>query len=309
MADAKHPVRYTLALALGSSFTLVALFGTGLVGVVVWLGASHLLRDELTHRLSHASGIAALDVDAAQHGRLQGPDDEASDYYQDLRARLRLAQSQSDDVAYVYTVRLVEKGGRVWVPDEEGHLRPRPADAAGEVVFVVDADPDPDSAARAGQVYAEAPALLVEVLRGTATPNEYGAYVSEGFYTDQWGTFLSGYIPIRGEDGGTEAVLCTDISAASILAREREAKLIVLALCAFVALVTVPIGLLFARWIRTPLQQIGREMDRIAKLDLDYEETITSPIIEVDRMGRELDQMKSGLRSFSKYAPAGLVRK
>jgi len=299
-------MHYTLALALGSSFTIVALISTGLVGITIYFASSHFLRAELAHRLSHTSRIALLNIDAEQHELLQDLEDEETDYYKELREKLQLVQAQSDDVPYVYTVRMVKEGEKIWVRDDEGNLRSRPAKAGGDVVFVMDADPD--DVVHIREVYEDAPELLRQALLGAAEPNSYGAYVPEDFYTDQWGTFLSGYIPIRDKEGNIQALLGTDISAAAVLAHEREYKLIVVALCALVALVTIPIGLKFAGWIRSPLRAVNKEMDRIEKLDLDHEETITSRIIEVDQMGRELDNMKNGLRSFRKYVPARLVR-
>ena len=80
MADSKSPHDYTLALALGSAFSLVAVLGTALVGIVIYFALSHVLRGELAHRLSHTSGIAAMHVDALlafgpidqQTGNLEG---------------------------------------------------------------------------------------------------------------------------------------------------------------------------------------------------------------------------------------------
>lgn len=309
MADSKPRLHYTLALALGSSFTLVSLIGAAIFGIVVYFAVSQLLRAELEHRLSHVGGVAALHIDAEKHELLRDPEDENSDYYKELKATLQDAQSRSDDVAYVYTVRMTAEGETVWEADDAGNMIPRPAGAGGEVVFIVDSDPLAESYGRIGEAYVEAPELLSQALLGTAQPNRYGVYVTQGFYTDQWGTFLSGWVPILGKDGRALGMLGTDISADAVLARERDFQLLVVVLGAIVAVITIPIGLVFAAWIRNPLREVSREMDRISILDLDHEEVIASRITEVDQMGRELDDMKKGLRSFRKYVPAQLVRK
>jgi adenylate cyclase len=78
-------------------------------------------------------------------------------------------------------------------------------------------------------------------------------------------------------------------------------------MCALVTLVTVPVSLRFASWIRRPLQELGQEMGKIERLDIDADRPVTSRIVEVNRMARELDNMKNSLRSFRKYVPARLV--
>jgi hypothetical protein len=63
-STSKPSPHYTLALALGTSFTLVALLGTGLVGISLHFAVSRFNRAELAHRLSHTTGIAALHADS-----------------------------------------------------------------------------------------------------------------------------------------------------------------------------------------------------------------------------------------------------
>jgi methyl-accepting chemotaxis protein len=44
--------------------------------------------------------------------------------------------------------------------------------------------------------------------------------VSDDIYTDEWGTFLSGYAPLKGSDGKTLAILGADMSAVKVIERQ-----------------------------------------------------------------------------------------
>ncbi|MGE4296614.1 MAG: adenylate/guanylate cyclase domain-containing protein [Desulfovibrionaceae bacterium] len=87
-----------------------------------------------------------------------------------------------------------------------------------------------------------------------------------------------------------------------------EYGLIILYAAVMVILFAVMIGMRLARIFSNPLDYLSREMHHIRDFQLESEEELDSPIIEVDTMARSLDNMKSGLRSFKKFVPAELVR-
>jgi len=79
-----------------------------------------------------------------------------------------------------------------------------------KVTFLVD-DLEED-AASIGQLYEEPEDRLFEAVNKPQ--------VSDDIYTDEWGTFLSGYAPLKGSDGKTLAILGADMSAAKVIERQ-----------------------------------------------------------------------------------------
>jgi len=56
----------------------------------------------------------------------------------------------------------------------------------------------------------------------------YQVQVEEEFYSDQWGTWLSGYAPIFTKNDSLECIIGMDISAAKIVNYERHYLFIIL---------------------------------------------------------------------------------
>ena len=60
--------------------------------------------------------------------------------------------------------------------------------------------------------------------------------------------------------------------------------------------------------IARPLRAFAGEMDQVADLVIPDRPSPRSRIREVDEMGRALDRMKAGLRSYQRYVPSAVVR-
>lgn len=80
----------------------------------------------------------------------------------------------------------------------------------------------------------------------------------------------------------------------------------------FVSLVTLLlsflIGLFISNSITQELNSLAQETERIRKFDLDNPVRIDSRLVEIHQMGESFYNMEIGLRSFSKYVPAEIVR-
>ncbi len=68
-------------------------------------------------------------------------------------------------------------------------------------------------------------------------------------------------------------------------------------------------ALVVAKRLSSKLAQIARETAEIANLELGAKPPVRSAIVEIDRLGAALEEMKSGLRSFQKFVPRELVRR
>jgi len=81
-----------------------------------------------------------------------------------------------------------------------------------QITFLLD-DVDPtDDPALIGQVYQEPDPRVFEA--------DNSIQVSENIYTDEWGTYLSGYAPVKGADGKTAFLIGADMLATTVVERQ-----------------------------------------------------------------------------------------
>ncbi len=92
--------------------------------------------------------------------------------------------------------------------------------------------------------------------------------MDEQFYSDQWGTFLSGYAPVYTSDGRLECILGIDINADDVLQHERQ----ILAIALLVFVLTILVIFLLSWWLSTrivgPMMELTEGAQRIQAGDL-----------------------------------------
>ena len=172
------------------------------------------MHEDVRERLHDLVALAAHLVDVPAHETLRGSSDEGGAVYNALRAELQKIRDSAEDVRFVYTMR---------------------SGPNGEILFVVDAESEKEEAAHLGEVYkTPGPALAREFVTLTKP------LVEQEFYTDKWGTWLSGYAPFFAPDGSRAGVIGMDIAASRVLARERGFLLSVSLLYGLMLLMLLP---------------------------------------------------------------------
>ncbi|MDO9324409.1 MAG: ATP-binding protein [Methanoregula sp.] len=135
------------------------------------------------------AAIAALQIDGDRFSSLR-PGDENDPRFLAIRDQLNAIRNTDSKIRYVYTMRKSGSG----------------------VVFVVDGDYGHTSdAAYLGEVY---PNLFPELLEGFIRPAS-----DPGFTSDEWGTFLSGYAPIRNSSGDVVGIIGIDMDQMAVIER------------------------------------------------------------------------------------------
>jgi len=165
----------TLKTKVLATISCLWIAGAALLVLIAYSQISGALNSEIRTRLRGCAALGALSVPADEHARLRVRADEGTKEYADVIAALGRIQAGSADVKFVYTVR-------------------RAAD--GKVVFIGDATEDEKDRSHLGDVYEDASELLKGSIGGID-----GVVLEKNFYTDQWGTFLSAYAPIRAPTG------------------------------------------------------------------------------------------------------------
>jgi GAF domain-containing protein/HAMP domain-containing protein len=209
----------------------------------LYFDARTRIRQDVRQRLHDIVSIAAQQIDADAHSTLTDPDQENSTTYLQVKHTLQQVRDIGSDLYYVYTMRL---------------------DADGRIRFVVDAEENPDEIAHLDEVYDDASDMIEANIVTLDHP-----IVEEEFYTDKWGTWLTGYAPFYRPDGRREGVLGIDIKADRVKIYER--RLLWRGLAVFGA--TLPLALLFGwllgRRIASPIVQLTTIATAIAAGDLE----------------------------------------
>jgi signal transduction histidine kinase/CheY-like chemotaxis protein len=193
-----------------------------------------------------------------------------------LRLELQRIRDAGEGYRYVYTVR---------------------RNADGRITFVVDAEDNPANLAHLGEHYDDASPTLVA---NAATLDE--PLVEEEFYTDKWGTWLTGYAPVYRADGQREVILGMDIAAETVLQRERHFFWAALAVFGVSVPLSLVIGGLLGRKLAAPIVALTRGAERIRdgelshKVEVDSNDEIGELAEAFNAMTQELVQSLEALR-------------
>lgn len=113
---------------------------------------------------------------------------------------------------------------------------------------------------------------------------------SSEFYTDKWGTFLSGYAPIRDEEGKTVALIGVDMKVEKVLAKQQFIGSLIYIIIGASIIFAGLIILFFSRTIIKDIKNLTRVSKKISRGDLD----IQLPLI---KSKNEIYELNEALKS------------
>ena len=256
-------LRTRLAIVL---IILAALFSAA-VASVLYVNFRAELRNSLRHRLENITALAGLQQNGDLLIEVKASQDEFFEAIHEKNVKIKRSDS---DLRFVYTMR----------KDEQG------------IYFVVDAriSPDEPLISEFGDRYEEPSSILVENF-DTMTR----AIIEPDFYTDEFGTFLSGYAPIFTSSGERVGVLGVDISANTILAQEREylIRLITIFISALPLLIIA--GIISANYLAKPIVGLRDAAEKISKGDFAYRITKIPGTRELAELAIDFNSMTANL--------------
>ncbi|MEW6754649.1 MAG: SpoIIE family protein phosphatase [Candidatus Latescibacterota bacterium] len=259
-----------LQTKLGITLTLLCLFASALLSAVSFQVSKQAVKEGVQRRLRHVVGIAAMQIDADAHSRINSQEDEAGPEYAAIRRQVQRIKAAIPDIGYVETV------------------RKRPD---GTVLFVVDADTT-EQMVHVGEVYESASALF----RATAdTLNS--VLVESDFYDDEWGRWLSGYAPLYTSEGRRDGFLQVDLSADQVSAYSRRFLWLALAAFAVMGVVSPGVGFWMGGRMARSIVHLTDGARRIAAGDLDSKVTPASPH-EVEELAHAFNTMTDELKAY-----------
>jgi hypothetical protein len=259
----KPRIRFVIKLIL--AIWLFSSAATVVAGLAISQRAISDQEQHLRSSLASAAAGAALMIDGDVHRRLAlaGATADRDPAFAQIITELRRFQQTHPEVTYIYTM--------AKLADSE---------VTKVVAFVVDASKevdrngngviDPDEVIAApGKTYsaADAPRLLDGFEQAIA---------DDKIVSDQWGSWLSGYAPIRDAQGRSTGLVGVDLSAGHVTRLKDDfmthsAVLLVSTLLAFLAA-----GVLVALRMRQPIIDLQRGLLKVAQGDLDAKVDVRS---------------------------------
>ncbi len=232
------------ARRLGALAAILLLIGAVLCSVQ--RTTRSILLEEVRFKTRQLAQLLASQIEASEVEAIQSPADMDLPAFKSLLKFLQLVRKSYEDIAFIYILR----------PDPD----------TGEWRFVIDAQPydidlnedgsisPEEEGVQPGTVYEKA-SELPEIAQGLRTPT-----ARRDFYTDYYGTFMSGYAPIRATAGGTGiAVLAVDVKESTFQSKYHTINLA--ALAAFFVLGLGSALLLSFYYSRTDALDIIRRLD------------------------------------------------
>jgi GAF domain-containing protein len=257
----------TLRTRLAAVLVALAAIFAAAVSSVIYVDFKNELRSNLRHRLENITTLASLQQNGDELLQVQAQGDEFFNKIQDRNAGIKRSDS---DLIFVYTLR----------KDSQG------------IYFVVDArvSPDEEDISNFGDRYEEPSDTLVANFN-TMTKT----IVEPEIYTDEFGSFLSGYAPIYDANGQRVGVLGVDISADTIVAQERQ-YLIRLILIFLASLPVVVIGgVIFAAYLAKPIVNLRDMANKISQGNFNTRITRIPQTRELAELATDLNAMAGNL--------------
>lgn len=240
------------------SHFLAIILVSGSIGTYFYLKAEESLINNLQDRLKYSAALISQAIDAKELELIQTKSDVNRIEYQKNLELLRIFRKTNPDISYLYIMRMVE----------------------GKIYFVIDSD-ETSAQAFPGQEY---PHKLPTLIAGFSRPS-----VDDKIYTDQWGSFMSGYSPLKNGDG--RYLVGMDMRATEV-----ENKLYKLRVSGIISLIfSIIFALIFSKILSshfyTPINLLISKCSSIAKGDV-------GEIINI-KTGDELEKLITAFNEMS----------
>lgn len=251
-----------------------SLFG-GVVFLVVTLMAVTFYFLEVENQMKALKGQLLTEVRGLSHR---------------IRAQAVLALNVKEDWTKTEYAELVDLFGSVAADQKQivSIYVFRPTNRPNILAFAADyVAPGREAPAQVGEEYDARQAA--SIMTGFTAP-----HVEDQFTTDKWGTVLSGYAPIRDQDGKAVAIVGIDVDEGDIASLKIDVLKLTLVFFGIASLCIGGTAFVVGRSVRDPLGLITNATTEIALGRLGTRVAITRRD-EFGVLGRHLDQMAAGL--------------
>ncbi|MDW7732961.1 MAG: HAMP domain-containing protein [Methanolobus sp.] len=227
--------------------------------------AKTAITDQMKEELTLTANIMSSQIDGDLLNQINTEEDTENEAFMQVYEKLdELRGDNTDTITYLYIMRL----------DGEDNAR-----------FIVDVDYLEDWGVDiyANEIYEDAP--VEDIQMGMSGP-----YVSAEPYTDEWGTFLTGYAPIYDSEGNVAGVLGVDFDIATVKEKQDFLSSLVYYVLFGSILAATLVILYFSRTIIKELNSITAVANEISNGNLEVE----LPLI---KSRSEIYELNEGMKS------------
>ncbi|MEA3543675.1 MAG: response regulator [Thermodesulfobacteriota bacterium] len=241
--------------------------------------SSDQLMHDLQQRIHDLVSVAALQVDGDLHHQLIHPEQEGNSTYLQLKQHLQKLRDSSSDIFYIYTMRKNQRG---------------------KIEFVVDATDNSEEIAHLGEIYSDARTQLRNNFTTLQRP-----LVEDQFYTDTWGTWLSGYAPFYDSQGDRAGILGIDISAQTVIHYKQQLLKRALTAIGIILPLILLLGYLMGRRFSSPIIAMKSTVELIGdgdlcqRVDIESNDELGSLADTFNHMTQQLQQNQRQLQSMA----------
>lgn len=241
---------YSIKFKIILAFILAGVLSIALIGTAIYSIVLKYENVKTSEKLMTTAKLAARTIDAeALNGLREG--DENKDAYKSLIKNLQEFKGEAG-VTYIYTFK----------PSTKENVK-----------FVLDSDESEDRAS-IGEKYPNDP-VVQQAMNGIATKTSKPE-------TDEWGTFLTGFAPIRNSTGAVIGVVGVDISIKDIigLKQQLQATILICMLSGIVLMILV--SLIIASNLSKPVISLMKVMNTAESGDL----RVRAKVFSRDELGQ-----------------------
>ncbi len=189
----------SLASKLIISFVLLVSIISAASFVLTVRAANDTILQNLREQMQSLASVSASQIDGTVVANLK-PGDENTPEFIGIRDKLLLMRKDNKSVIYSYIMKLTSTNKLAFVVDDTYGIQ--------------------QDAAKIGDAYQSNNPSTAEQDFKEITAGLNGPASASALYTDNWGTFLSGYAPVRDASGKAVAILGVDMTADQTLAKE-----------------------------------------------------------------------------------------
>jgi adenylate cyclase len=239
----------SLQTQLTVSFLTLIIFVTSVTFFFTVNEAKKSITDQMREELALTASIMASQVDGDLLNAIKSTEDTAGKEFMEVYENLNSLRGENADlIVYLYTMRIDESGDARFIVDAD-YLKD---DGSGEIDVA------------ANEFYEDAP--VDEIKLGMTK-----ALASNEPYTDEWGTFMSGYAPIKDSAGNVAGVLGLDFDIKTVQEKQDFLSSLIYYVIGFAIFMAALVILYFSGTIIKDLNKMTRVARELSEGNIDVE--------------------------------------
>ena len=266
----------SLQFRLTASFILLILLITALTYAYTCTEAKKALKETVREELTEVISLVSSQIKGDRLEKLISlkPEDQGSSVHKELVAWLMNFRENSSDLANIYILR--KEGDKLFFLLDDAYLE------------------TPDDVAVIGEEYTD---YDEAIMNGFNAPT-----ASAEFYSDKWGTFLSGYAPIKNERGETVALVGVDMKVEKVLAKQKFIGSLIYLIMGVSIILAGLIILFFSRTIIKDINNLTKVSNKISQGELDVQLPDIKSKNEIYELNEALKSVIAAVEFLKSYA-------